>query len=67
LRSHLTKPKVVADDLIQRARVATAQGLRQKVVQIGADAFFGPQQEKASSRNYLPGNLFLGKCRVTIA
>ena len=28
----------VADDLIDRARVATAQGLRQKLVQIGADA-----------------------------
>ena len=27
----------VADDLIHRARVATAQGLRQKMVQIGAD------------------------------
>ena len=27
----------VADDLIHRARVATAQGLRQKLVQIGAD------------------------------
>ena len=29
----------VADDLVDRARVATAQGLRQKLVQIGADAF----------------------------
>jgi integrase len=29
---------VVADDLIDRARLATAQGLRQKLVQIGADA-----------------------------
>lgn len=28
----------VADGLIDRARVATAQGLRQKLVQIGADA-----------------------------
>ena len=46
----------VADDLIHRARVATAQGLRQKLVQIGADASFGPQQKKASSRNCLPQN-----------
>ena len=29
----------VADDLIHRARVATAQGLRQKMVQIGADDY----------------------------
>ena len=29
----------VADDLIHRARVATAQGLRQKLVQIGADDY----------------------------
>jgi hypothetical protein len=29
----------VADDLIGRARTATEQGLRQKLVQIGADAF----------------------------
>ena len=29
----------VADDLVDRARVASAQGLRQKLVQIGADAF----------------------------
>ena len=29
----------VADDLVDRARAASAQGLRQKLVQIGADAF----------------------------
>jgi integrase len=29
----------VADDLIHRARAATAQGLRQKLVHFGADAF----------------------------
>ena len=29
----------VADDLVDRARAATAQGLRQKVVHFGADAF----------------------------
>lgn len=29
----------VADDLIHRARVATAQGMRQKMVQNGAEAF----------------------------
>jgi len=27
----------VSDDLIHRARISTAQGLRKKVVQIGAD------------------------------
>ena len=29
----------VADDLVRRARIATAQGLRQKLVHFGADAF----------------------------
>ena len=29
----------VADDLIHRARAATAQGLRQKLVHFGAEAF----------------------------
>ena len=29
----------VADDLIHRARAATVQGMRQKLVQIGADDF----------------------------
>ena len=29
----------VADDLVDRARAATAQGLRQKMVQNGASAF----------------------------
>jgi len=44
----------VADDLVHRARVATAQGLCQKMVQNGAGGIFAPQQEKASSCNYLP-------------
>ena len=44
----------VADDLVHRARVATAQGLRQKLVHFGAHPLFDHQQEKASSRNYLP-------------
>ena len=29
----------ISDDLIHRARTATAQGLRRKLVQIGADDF----------------------------
>ena len=44
----------VADDLVHRARVATAQGLCQKMVQNGADAIFDHQQKKASSGNCLP-------------
>jgi integrase len=44
----------VADDLVHRARVATAQGLRQKLVRFGTPGLFDHQQEKASSRNYLP-------------
>ena len=43
----------VADDLVPRARVATAQGLRQKLVHFGAHPVFDHQQEKASSGNYL--------------
>jgi len=46
----------VADDLIHRARVATAQGLRQKLVHFGAHSIFDHQQKKASSHNYLPQN-----------
>ena len=46
----------VADDLVHRARLATAQGLCQKMVQNGADAIFDHQQKKASSCNYLPQN-----------
>ena len=44
----------VADDLVHRARVATVQGLRQKLVHFGAHPIFDHQQKKASSRNYLP-------------
>jgi hypothetical protein len=44
----------VADDLVHRARVATAQGLRQKLVHFGAHPISDHQQERASSRNYLP-------------
>jgi len=44
----------VGDDLIHRASVVTIQGLRQKVIQIGADASCGPQHKKAGSRNCLP-------------
>ena len=29
----------VSDDLVHRARIATVQGLRQKIVQNGAEAF----------------------------
>jgi len=55
----------IADDLIHRARVATAQGLRQKLVQNGAGGIFAPQQEKVSSRNYLPhNNLTNGQGRI---
>ena len=46
----------VADDLVHRARVATAQGLRQKLVRFGTPGLFDHQQEKASSCNYLPQN-----------
>jgi hypothetical protein len=46
----------VADDLVCRARGATALGLRQKMVQIGADGPFGPEEKKASSHNYLSHN-----------
>jgi len=44
----------VADDLIHRARAATAQGLCQKLGRFGTRAVFGHQRKKASSRNYLP-------------
>jgi len=44
----------VADDLVHRARVATAQGLRQKLVRFGTRGLFDHQQEKVSSRNCLP-------------
>ena len=44
----------VADDLVYRARVATAQGLRQKLVHFGAHPISGHEQERASSHNYLP-------------
>jgi len=44
----------VADDLIHRARAATAQGLCQKLGRFGTRAFFDHQKEKASSRNCLP-------------
>ncbi len=43
----------VADDLVDRARIATAQGLCQKMVQNGAGVVFDPQQKKVSNRNYL--------------
>ena len=46
----------VADDLVHRARVATAQGLRQKLVRFGTRGLFDHQQKKASSGNYLPQN-----------
>ncbi len=46
----------VADDLVHRARFATAQGLRQKLVHFGAHPLFDHQQKKASSDNYLPKN-----------
>ena len=52
----------VADDLIHRARVATAQGLCQKLVRFGTRGLFDHQQKKASSRNYLPQqDLFNGQ------
>ena len=55
----------VADDLVHRARVATAQGLRQKLVRFGTRGFFDHQQEKASSCNYLPKqNLPNGQGRI---
>jgi integrase len=44
----------VADDLIHRARAATAQGLCQKLGRFGTRAILGHQEKKASSRNYLP-------------
>jgi integrase len=44
----------VADDLIHRARAATAQGLCQKLGRFGTRAVFGHQQKKASSCNCLP-------------
>ena len=44
----------VADDLIHRARAATAQGLCQKLGRFGTRAIFDHQKEKASSRNCLP-------------
>ena len=46
----------VADDLVDRARIATAQGLCQKMVQNGAGGIFDHQRENASSDNYLPQN-----------
>ena len=46
----------VADDLVHRARVATAQGLRQKLVRFGTRGLFDHQQKKVSSCNYLPQN-----------
>jgi len=44
----------VADDLVHRARVATAQGLRQKLVHFGAHPISDHKQGRASSHNYLP-------------
>ena len=46
----------VADDLIHRARVATAKGLCQKLVRFGTRPVFDHQQKKASSHNCLPQN-----------
>ena len=46
----------VADDLVHRARVATAQGLRQKLVRFGTRGLFDHQQKKVSSRNCLSQN-----------
>ena len=43
----------VADDLIPRARVATAQGLCQKLGRFGTRGLFDHQREKVSSHNYL--------------
>ena len=43
----------VADDLVHRARVATAQGLRQKLVRFGTRGLFVHQQKKAGSGNCL--------------
>ncbi len=55
----------VADDLIHRARVATAQGLRQKLVRFGTRGLFDHQQKKVSSRNCLPqNNLTNGQGRI---
>ncbi len=54
--THVGFSRAVADDLVHRARVATAQGLRQKLVRFGTRPVFDHQQEKASSRNYLPQN-----------
>jgi len=55
----------VADNLVHRARVATAQGLRQKLVHFGAHPIFDHQQEKTSSRNCLPqNNLSNGQGRI---
>ena len=55
----------VADDLIGRARVATAQWLRQKLVRLGTGPIFDHQQKKASSRNCLPQkNLSNGQGRI---
>ena len=36
---HAVTASVLADDLVDRARVATAQGLRQKLVHFGARHF----------------------------
>ena len=42
-----------ADDLVCRARAATAHGLCQKLGRFGTRAVFGHQRKKASSCNYL--------------
>jgi len=55
----------VTDDLIHRARAATAQGLRQKVVHFGAHPIFDPKKKKARIRKPLPLlNLSNGQGRI---